>query len=86
MLELARRLWSIFIPAFAVLTVGGFAPFYYLEGDSYKLLIAIILWSLAFVCLVIAVIALWYDIADTIKKHREANAPSIYEDHGITAI
>jgi hypothetical protein len=32
MFELARRFWSIYIPAFAVFAVGGCAPLYYFDG------------------------------------------------------
>ena len=77
-LELARRLWQIFVPAFAILAVGGCAPLYYLDGKWYQLLVSITLWFLALICLIIAVIALTYDIKDTRRKdyeekHREVN-------------
>ena len=82
MLELSRQLWQIFAPSFAVLAVGGCAPLYYLDGKSYQLLISIILWSLSFVFLIVAAIALAYDIKDTLKKHKAARAPSVYEKRG----
>jgi|WetSurMetagenome_2_1015567.scaffolds.fasta_scaffold121874_3 hypothetical protein len=86
MLELVRRIWITFLSVFAVLAVGGCAPLYYLDGKKYQLLLSIVLWSLALICLVVAIIALTNDIKDTRKKDKEAKAPSIYEDHDVLAI
>jgi membrane protein YdbS with pleckstrin-like domain len=76
MLELARRLWSICIPAFAVLAVGGCAPLYYLDGKWYQLLVSILLWFLALMCLILAVITLTYDFKITRRKcYKEKHKP-----------
>jgi uncharacterized membrane protein len=76
MLELARRLWSICIPAFAVLAVGGCAPLYFLDGKSYQLFLSIILWFLALICLVIAIATLNYDFRVTWRKHQKEQIPT----------
>jgi membrane protein YdbS with pleckstrin-like domain len=76
MLEFARRLWSICIPAFAVLVVGGCAPLYYLDGKWYQLLVSIIVWFLALICLIIAIITLNYDFRITWQKYyKEKHRP-----------
>jgi uncharacterized membrane protein len=76
MLEFARRLWSICIPAFAVLAVGGCAPLYYLDGKWYQYLVSIILWFLALTCLIIVIITLTYDLRVTWRKYyKEKHRP-----------
>ncbi len=73
--EIARTIWTVCFSTFAVLTVGGCAPLYYLNGKSYQFLLSIIIWILALICLVIAVIAFIYDFKTTWQKDKQAKAP-----------
>jgi hypothetical protein len=75
MFELARRFWSIYIPAFAVFAVGGCAPLYYLDGKWYQVLISITLWTLALFCLIISIITLNYDFRVTWRRHKKEQIP-----------
>jgi tellurite resistance protein TehA-like permease len=81
MLELARRIWQIFIPAFAVLAGSGVAAFYYFDGKDYQLTFAITLWSFASFFFLIGMIAFICDCVNVYKKHYE-RTHSIYEKRG----
>ena len=74
MLELAKRWGPYFLGAFAVLAVGGCAPLYYLNGKSYQLPLSITLWTLSFICLIIATIAFVYDVKDARRKDKKEEA------------
>ena len=70
MYQHARRLWSIFIPAFAVFTVGASTALSTLEDKEYQGLVVIILASLSLICLGIGVWAIAYDLrATSLRGH-----------------
>jgi len=81
MLELYKRCWQIFIPAFVGLS--GLAVTTWILFDDYRIPVTIILLILASVCLVIGIIAFVYDIKDARRKDKEAKAPSVYEKRGL---
>ena len=71
MLELSKRCWQVFLPLFAVFLLGSLQSPIWLNGKWYQNLFTILLASLALVAFVIAVIALFHDIRDTLKKDKE---------------
>lgn len=68
MVELARRIWSILIPAFVGLIGISLYTIYWLDGKWYQALVSISLAILALICLVIGVIMLIYDFKTTWRK------------------
>lgn len=78
MLELNKRCWQVFIPAFVVLL--GLSLNAYIWLIDYRVLITIILLTLAIICLIIGITAFVYDIKDARRQKREAKAVKDYED------
>ena len=82
MLEFARRVWQIFIPAFAVLIVGSVSALIWLGNTWYHYLVSMVLAILAVIALIIGVVAFICDFKDTRRKDKEAKEPSVYEKRG----
>jgi len=85
MLDLARRLWTIFIPAFFACAVGIVEALARLNDKWYQNLISISLAILALICLIIGGTALFYDARDTYRKCKKSKEPSKYENHGVSS-
>jgi len=77
MLELHKRCWQVFIPAFVVLL--GLSLNAYIWLIDYRVLSTTILLTLAIICLIIGITAFVYDIKDARRQKREAKAVEHYE-------
>jgi hypothetical protein len=86
MVDLARRLWSIFIPGFIACVLGIVQSLIWLDGKWYQNLVSISLGFLALICLILGGITLFYDVRDTLRKEKKAKEPSVYEKGGLRII
>jgi len=68
MKEISRKIWEIGFPAFVVLLVGSTQPLYFMQSNKFQLLVSIILFILALICLIVAILAFRYDFTHTWKR------------------
>jgi uncharacterized membrane protein len=70
MKEIARIVWSVGFPVFAVFAVGATTPYCFLQGEWYEYLISGLLALMAIICLIISIYAFIYDYRQTwLKEH-----------------
>ena len=77
MLDIYKRCWQVFIPAFVVLLGLSLNASIWLK--DYRVLIATIFLTLAVICLIIGITAFVFAIKDGRRKDRESKAVKDYE-------
>jgi len=79
MIEFYKRCWQVFLPLFAVFSLGSLQAFYYLNEYSHQWAVIVSLVIVAIICLIIGLIGFINTLKDAQKKERKAKVAKNHE-------